>query len=707
MATAVTLGPNEVHTTCPRDCYDACGISVLLRADRPPLVRGDPRDPVSRGKLCRKCATAYNGVLLDASARLTSPLRRSGRKGAGEFEKTSWDSAIGEIAARLGEIVATRGSEAILSTHYTGTFGMIGYHFPLRFFNRLGATEVDPDTVCNKAGHAALQYVYGTSTDGFDPRSARDAASIFVWGANPSASAPHQQEHWLEEAPCPVVVVDPLRTETARAADLHLQLAPGSDAVLAYALMHVLRRDGLIDRGFLADHCLGFEEVEPIVEEWSPQRAEPITEVPPTLVEQAASLWAGGPSLLWIGQGLQRQPMGGNVVRAVSLLPALTGAIGRPGGGFLYLNGIETRNLDEDYLAGSHLARAERPLVSQMDLAAVLEDTERSRALFCWNINIAASNPEQGRLKSALSREDLFTVAVDLFPTDTVDYADVVLPAAGFLEHDDLVVSYFHQSLGAQVHAVAPLGESLPNSEIFRRLAREMGYEEPELYEEDGEILARLLQQSGTGLGFEELAAAGTLWPAPEPRLQFPELSFPTESGRIEIASDAAERDGFPRVPLPVADPRPAQGRLRLLSPATAWTLNDSYGNDPLVRRHLGRQSVFLNPEDAGRLGLAPGDVAVVRSEVGELEVPVAASEDVPRGVAVLPKGRWPKLEESGANVNLLNPGCKADMAESTSVHGIEVTVEPVAARRGRGDMAQGRGTARGNGARLAPRRPA
>lgn len=672
---AVTAERAPILTTCPRDCYDACGVLVTLRAGRSPLVRGNPADPVSRGKLCKKCAAAYNGVLLDPAARLREPLRRAGPKGAGQFEETTWAEAIGEVARRLGAIVSAEGGAPVLNAHYTGTFAMIGYHFPLRFFNRIGATEVDPDTVCNKAGHAALEYLYGTSTDGFDPRTSKDSASIVVWGANPSATAPHQHEHWLGEAPCPVVVVDPLRTGTAKAADLHLQLRPGSDALLAYSLMHVLRRDGLIDTGFLAAHTVGYEELEPVIEAWPPRRAEPLTGVPAGAVEQAAALLGAGPFLLWIGQGLQRQPSGGNVVRAVGMLPALTGSLGRPGGGFLYLNGIETRGLDADYLTAPHLASAVPPPVSHMDLAGVLEDPARSRALFCWNINIAASSPEQGRLGAALRREDLFTVVVDLFPTGTVDYADVVLPAAGFLEHDDLVVSYFHQSLGAQRKAIDPPGEALCNSEIFRRLAREMGYADSELYESDAEILARLLEQSGTGLSFEELAACGPFWPSAEPRIQFADRRFPTPSGRVELASSRAEADGFPRVPLPHADPPPKAGHLRLLSPATDWTLNDSYGNDPVVRRRLGLQTITLSPADAESRRLADGDAVVVRSTAGKLRAVVRVG-DVPRLVALLPKGRWPKLEPAGANVNVLNPGDRSDMADSSSVHGIEVTVE-------------------------------
>jgi anaerobic selenocysteine-containing dehydrogenase len=669
----------EIRTTCPRDCYDACGVVVLQRPGRSPIVRGDKADPVSRGKLCRKCSAAYNGVLLDTDARLGRPMRRCGPKGEGLFEAISWAEATGEIAGRLQTIVAGSGGAAVLNAHYTGTFAMIGYHFPMRFFNRLGATEVDPDTVCNKAGHAALEYVYGTSLDGFDPRTASDAACILVWGANPSASAPHQHEHWLAEAPCPVVVVDPLRTETAKRADLHLQLRPGSDAVLAFALLHVLWRDALVDREFLAEHTLGFDELEPEIARCAPEGTAEITGVPAALVEQAAHLYGAGPSLLWIGQGLQRQPTGGNVVRSVAMLPAVTGHLGKRGGGFLYLNGIETRGLDGDYLLGTELAAAPAPPISQMDLASALEDRNRFRALFCWNINIAASSPEQHRLKAAMRREDLFTVVVDLFQTDTADLADIVLPAASFLEHDDLVVSYFHHSLGAQAKALEPPGEALPNSEIFRRLAAAMGYAEPELYERDEEVLGRLLADAGVKLGFEVFAEGGTLWPLAEPRLQFVDGRYPTPSGRIEIASPRAEADGFPRVPVALADPPPAAGRLRLLSPASRWTLNDSYGNDPVARSHAGAQAVILNPADAAARGLGDGDVAVLRSEAGELLAPVSTSADVPVSVALVYKGHWPKLEPGGANVNVLNPGHKSDMAESSAVHGIEVIVEAAA----------------------------
>ena len=669
------VGDRLVRTTCPRDCYDACGVLVSVRGGEIRHVRGDPAHHVSRGRLCRKCSIAYNGVLRDSEARLTRPLRRTGPKGSGRFEPVSWDEALGEIAARLDGIVAGSGPATILNTHYTGTCALLGAAFPLRFFNRLGATEVDPDTICNKAGYEALAYLYGASGEGFDPESVVDASSVLVWGANPSASAPHQQEHWLAEVQGAVVVVDPIRTPTAAAADLHLQPFPGSDAALAFAFAHILQRDGLLDRGFVDAHTVGFDELEPLLEPCTPQWGEETTGVSATLIERAAHAYGAGPSLLWLGQGFQRQPRGGNAMRAVAMLPALTGNLGRPGSGWAYVTGTDSRRIDDDYLAASHLLAEAPPPVSQMDLADVLRDAARARALFCWNINIAASNPRLGDLRRALERDDLLTVVVDLFQTDTADLADFVLPAASFLESDDLVCSYFHHTLSAQVKAADPPGEALPNSEIFRRLAAALGYSEPELYATDGDVIDELLRRTGFGVGWDELAAAGTVRLYETARLQFADLTFATPSGRIELASVAAEAAGQPRLPEPWHDPQPTQGRLRLLSPASPWALNSSFVNDPKIASKLGTPAVTMHPDDAAAHGLAAGDVAELATTTGQLRARVIVDPLSLRGVAACPKGHWPKLTTDNANVNTLNPGDPADMARSTTVHGIEVTL--------------------------------
>jgi anaerobic selenocysteine-containing dehydrogenase len=437
----------------------------------------------------------------------------------------------------------------------------------------------------------------------------------------------------------------------------------------------VLAREDLLDLGFLAAHTIGWDELEPLLADCTPEWGESVTGVPAVLIEEAARLYGGGPSLLWLGQGFQRQRHGGNVVRACALLPAATGNLGKAGAGFLYLNGTDSRRIDEDYLAAPHLGPDAPDPISHMDLVGCVEDPARSQALFCWNINIAASNPQQQRLHEALRREDLLTVAIDLFPTDTTDFADYVLPAASFLEFDDLVASYFNLTLSAQVKAAEPMGEALPNMEIFRRLAEAMGYGDAELFESDADVLETVLRRSGVGEDFASLAAKGTVPIADEPIVQFADLVFPTPSGHVELASARAEADGLPRLPLPHADPRPADGRLRLLSPASPWLLNDSFANDAKIAKRIGRATIALHPEDARERGLAEGDEAVVRNETGRMQLLVTLSDAVPRGVVYSPKGRWPKREENRANVNTLNPGEIADMGQSTSVHGVEVLV--------------------------------
>jgi anaerobic selenocysteine-containing dehydrogenase len=664
-----------VRTTCPRDCYDACGIIAIKRGGVITKLLGDPDHPVSRGALCGKCALAYNGVFRDPDSRLATPLKRIGPKGEGGFETIGWDEAMATIADRLSGIVASSGAETILNTHYTGTCSLIAGHFPDRFFNRLGATEVDLDTICNAAGHVALDYILGSSTVGFDPRTAKDAACIMVWGANPSASAPHAHKHWLGESPARVIVIDPLRTPTAEAADLHLQPFPGSDAALAFALLHVLRRERLIDRDFIAAHTFGWGEVEATVEACDPPWGEAATGVPAALIERAARIYGAGPSLLWLGQGLQRQHGGGNIFRACAMLPAVTGNFAKPGAGLYYLNGGAMRGIDGDYLSAPRLREGEALSISHMDLAARLEDRQMSRALLSWNMNVAASGPQQARLRRALERDDLFTVVIELFATDTADYADIVLPAASFLEFDDIVMSYFNLSVSAQVKLEEPLGDSLPNQEIFRKLARAMGYQDTELFETDAAMIATILEATGVAGGFEALAEAGTVAVFDEPLLQFADLAFPTPSGHIEIASPRAERDGLPRLPAPDAGQRPRGGRLRLLSPASPWLMNDSYANDARVAEQLGEAAVILHPDDAAARRLSAGETVTLANRTGSLTLALAVSDIVPRGVALSPKGRWPKREAGGANVNALNPGVKSDMGMSSCVHGVEVTV--------------------------------
>ncbi len=669
-----THTPMALRTTCPRDCYDSCGI-VAERNDDGTLRRivGDPDHHMARGKLCRKCALAYNGAWRDAAVRLSTPLKRVGAKGDSAFTPVTWDEALGDIAARLRQIAETRSAASIYHTHYTGTCAILGGTYPLRFFNRLGATEVDPDTVCNKAAHAALGYTFGDSLTGFDPDTLKDARSVVVWGANPSAAGPHVDEHWLGSTDAPVIVIDPIAHATARRAALHLQLRPGSDAALAFGMLHIAMARGFIDEALLGKAALGWDEVQGDVGSATPERTANLTGLQVADIERAVEMYAPGPSLMWLGQGLQRQPMGGNAYRSAALFGVATGNIARPGAGILFLNGGNTRGARLGYVAAPHLAKEARPPVSQMDLAAHLGDAARTRALICWNNNIAASNPDQARLRRTLKREDLFHVCVELFHTDTTAFADYVLPAASFLEYDDLLFPYFNNTVSA-LSAVQPApGEALPNAEIFRRLASAMGFSEPELFESDRAVIDHVLAASAAGIGFDALKEIGTRKVFDTPPIQFADLKFRTPSGRIEIASAAAEADGCWRCPRPHADRATGNGRVRVLSPASEWTLNSSYGNDPQIRRRLGPQTVMINPDDAAQRHIADGQAVTLKNATGALQLAAKVTVETLPGVVVVHKGNWPKFEpQSGGNINVLNPGEKTDMGESSSVHGIE-----------------------------------
>ncbi|MGR8920563.1 MAG: molybdopterin-containing oxidoreductase family protein [Gammaproteobacteria bacterium] len=666
-----------IRTNCPRDCYDGCGILVERRDGGRLRVLGDPEHPVSRGKLCSKCAVAYNGVWQDPDARLTTPLKRTGPRGSGQFEACSWDDALALVAQKMQAAIDSDGAASILHTHYSGTLSLIGYLFPNRLFNYLGASEVDPDTICNAAGHVAWHLMFGNSIMGFDPRTAKDAACILVWGANPSHSAPHAHEHWLPESPGAVVVVDPVRTETAAAADLHLQPRPGTDAALAFSLLHCLRAAGRFDDDFIDAHTTGFDEIAADIDRATPAWGEAQTGVPAADIERAAALYGAGPALLWCGQGLQRQATGGNVMRAVGLLPTLTGNVGKPGAGFCYLNVTPVfAGIDLDWLGGAAIAREGGKTVGHMELAERLEGDE-FRVFFSWNTNPLASAPAQARLRAALDRDGLFTVVSDVFMTDTARHADVVLPAASFLEYDDITFSYFHLHMGAQARAAAPPGEALPNAEIFRRLAAAMGLEEPALFEPDEALIETMMQQMDLGFDFSELKRRGFVPLGGQPAAWWAEREFDTPSGRIEIASAEAAEMGLPRTPQPWADAPPADGELRLLSPASKWRLNDSYANDPHIIERAGRPALHLNPGDAARLGVREGDAVRVSNEIGSIGLTARLDAAILPGTAVSYKGRWPALEDDGFNVNALHVARAADMGGSTAVHSTVVRVTP------------------------------
>ena len=667
-----------IATTCPRDCYDGCGVTVITRDGEIATVTGNKGHPSNQGPLCAKCSIAYNGVWRDEKARLLHPLRRTGKKGDGRYQQISWQRALDEIASRFIDIQQSAGPQKIAHTHYTGTCSMLAIDFPCRFFEHIGATEIDPDTICNNAGHVAWNYVFGNSLNGFDPRTIKDSACVLVWGANPSVTAPHVDDKWLFGNDVKVIVVDPVRHDTAARADLHLQIRPGADAALAFSLLHVMQRDGLLDEDYIREHVIGYDEVREGIAQSSVEWGAALTGISAELIEQAARWYAAGPSIMWLGQGLQRQPGGGNVFRACAMLPAFSGNIGKAGSGAYFLNDsfaiARNRGLPESHVDNDDHDCGQS--IGQMDFPDAINDAEKIKALVVWNSNPAASNPAQERMINGLSRDDLFTVVIDCFATDTAGYADIVLPAASFLEFDDLCASYFHLILGAQVGVADPPGEALPNQEIFRRLAAAMKLEGDELYQRDEDILKREMERLDIGLSWQELKHRGWCFASPEPLILWADGQFPTPSGKIEIASERAREDGLPLVPTADADPAAGGDYLRLLSPADKYLMNSSYGNDPGILKSLGPATVTINPLDAGARNIGDGDRVSLFNETGRLALIAKVSDIVPAGTVLSSKGRWIMHEAGKANVNILHSPDKTDMGESSSVHGTKVMLQ-------------------------------
>lgn len=620
-------------------------------------------------------AFVYNGVWIDPKKRLSHPLRRTGAKGTHSYQEVSWDEALTDISQRLHSIIEEYGGQSILHTHYTGICSLIAGNFPLRFFNRIGATEVDPDTVCNKAGHETLSLMFGQSMNGFDPRTAKDTDCLIIWGANPSASAPHVHKRWLPDVKqhAKVIVIDPIRHETADFADLHLQLRPGTDAVLAFALLHVLARNDDLDQTFITNSVLGWDQIIDEIDKTTPEVAAAITGLAVTDIETAAEWFGLGRSMLWLGQALQRQTHAGNIMRSASLLIAGTGNIGKPGSGFLYINGAEARQINLDWLSGAALNSSATQAISHMDLAERLANSDKSKALFSWNNNIAASNPQQKALHQALSRDDLFHVAIDLFHTDTTAFADYILPASSFLEFDDVLLPYFHYDVSAVNKVIEPIAESLPNQEIFRRLAAAMGFTDEELFESDQSLIEQIFKQLNMPISFDELRKEGSMPWSEQPLIHYSDGVFPTASGKIDVASDNWLAAGLNKSPVAIADQPPKTHYLRLLSPADPFLMNFSYGNDDKIAMKIGKASVSIHPQELADRQLVSGQKITLKNHYGELEVIVVASDRIPRGVALLPKGRWPSLEKTGANINILNDGAKTDIGQSSAVHSIEV----------------------------------
>ncbi|HEY5162982.1 MAG TPA: molybdopterin-dependent oxidoreductase, partial [Terriglobales bacterium] len=473
-----------VHAACPHDCPDACGVLITVDESTGKAVslRGDPQHPVTRGFLCAKVAQYLDRVY--SPDRVLYPMKRTAPKGAGkgcfsDFERITWDEALATIASRFKNIVDEFGSEAILPYSYGGTLGVLnGSSMDHRFFHRLGASRLDR-TICSTPGEAGIRSVYGAKI-GTEPEQFAHSRYIIAWGANIHGNNVHLWP-FVEEAKrngAKLVVIDPYKTRTARLADWHIAIRPGTDVALALGMMHVIINERLYDADYVARTTLGFDKLKEKVQEYPPQRVAEWSGIPaPDIVRLAREYATTRPAAIRVNYGIQRSENGGSAMRAVCMLPCLIGAWKEVGGG-LQLSLSGGFNLNKDAIQNEELQPKPTRIVNMVELAKALTKLSDPpvKALFVYNSNPAAVVPDHNAVVRGLKRDDLFTVVHEQFLTDTCDYADIVLPATTFFEHKDLQAAYGHYFVQMSEQAIAPLGECRSNVETFRALAKAMGF---------------------------------------------------------------------------------------------------------------------------------------------------------------------------------------------------------------------------------------
>jgi anaerobic selenocysteine-containing dehydrogenase len=624
----------RVKGCCPLDCQDTCSWVAHVEAGRVVRVEGARDHPFTRGALCAKVNDYPTRTY--APDRLLHPLRRTGVKGAGTFERITWDEALDEIAGRFSGIIAEDGPEALLPVNYLGSMGVVQRRALMRLFHALGASRFY-GSICGASGNVLEAEGHPR---GFDPEEMVHSRLILIWGANPVSTC-HHHWHFIEEARrrngATLVCIDPRRTRTTERCDRHLVIRPGTDRFLAAGMARVMFDEGLIDLEFAGPVAMDLDAFRSEVSGWTPDRVERICGIAGTdVVSLARDFAAARPATIRGGVAPQQTEAGEAFVRALSALAILGGHWRSPGGGlFIEANPtlLESRAARPDLTVGTprqlDLARLGETLTSP-DLAPPI------RGIMIWGTNPAVVQPDAATVRRGLAREDLFTVVIEHFLTDTARYADVVLPSTTQLEHFDVVGAWGHHYISVNNPAVAPLGEAKSHGEMMRLLAQRMGLVHPALRETDEQIAASALPE-GVELG--QLAEAGWVKTFPaRPR-------FAPEAERLRI-SGITEGD---------APTRPA-GWLQLLTPKSHFFLNSSFANMPRHQRSMGRPTLEMHPDDAATRGLVDGGRVAVRNGRGEVHAWLKVTDAVPPGVIALPGKWWGHPADSSAVANLLTP---------------------------------------------------
>ncbi len=676
---------------CPHDCPDTCVMTVGVEDGRAVTLGGDPEHRFTQGFLCAKVNRYLERVY--SPDRILHPMKRVGRKGEGRFERISWDEALETIAARFRAIADRHGAQAILPYSYAGNMGLLAYgSMDRRFFQLLGASLLDR-TICSTAGGAGLKVTLGKSI-GFDPEAVVHSRFIVAWGANIVSSNVHLWP-FIEEARrrgARLVAVDPYRSRTAEKADEHLALLPGTDGALGLAMMHVIFRDGLEDRDYLERYTVGASELRERVAAWTPQRAAAITGLAAEAIERFARAYATTqPSALRLNYGLNRHAGAGMAVRTLACLPALTGAWRHPGGGLL-MSASGAFPTNAAALERPDLVKPGTRTLNMSEIGRVLNDETLAppvKAVFVYNANPLAVAPDQESVRRGFGREDLFTVVHELFETDTVDFADVVLPATTTLEMYDIHKAYGHLYLSLNRPAIAPLGESKPNSDVFRLLAERMGIDHPALRETDEEMARQAMfwdHPHLAGRTFEDLEREGTIrLSVPDPYAPFAQGGFPTPSGKCELYAAARAAQGLD--PLPDYTPprenvlsAPDLARrypLAFISPPAHHFLNSTFSAQPVFVRRESEPVVVLNPKDAAARGIAHGMQVRTFNDRGSFLARANVSDAARPGVAVGLSIWWAKMCPGGRNANAVTGQGLTDMGGGATFYDALVDVAP------------------------------
>jgi anaerobic selenocysteine-containing dehydrogenase len=678
---------------CPHDCPDTCVMTVTVEGDRAVSIGGDPEHRFTQGFLCAKVNQYLDRVY--SPNRLLHPLRRVGPKGSGRFERISWDDALALVAERFREVVATHGAQAILPYSYAGNMGLLSYgSMDRRFFGALGASLLDR-TICSSAGAAGYKATVGKSI-GPDPEAVVNARLIVAWGANIVSSNVHLWP-FIEEARrrgARLVTVDPFRSRTAEKSDQHLALLPGSDGALALAMMHVLFREGLEDADYLARCTVGAEALRERAGEWTPERAAAITGLAPGEIEAFAREYGRTrPSLLRINYGLNRHAGAGMAVRTISCLPAVVGAWRDAGGGIL-LSTSATFPVNSAGLERPDLVPPGTRTLNMSEIGRILNDPDLAppvKAIFVYNSNPVAVAPEQESVRRGFGRDDLFVVVHDLFQTDTADFADVVLPATTTLEHYDLHKAYGHLYLTLSRPAIAPLGESKANTEVFRLLAARMGLDRvhPCLRDSDEDMARQAMlwdHPHMKGISFERLERDGSVrLDVGDPFRPFAEGGFPTPSGKCELFSESLAARGHDPLPTYVP-PResvasaPEVARkypLAFISPPAHHFLNSTFSSQPAFVRREGEPFLTIHPEDAARRGIQEGQMVKTFNDRGSFLAKAHVSDAARAGVVVGLSIWWAKMCPGGRNANAVTGQWLTDMGGGASFYDVLVEVAP------------------------------